>query len=217
MKILFCRHGESHENVKGNLAKVVNDSPLTKKGLKQTSAFLQLFRKYGVQKVYYSPKERAKAIGKIIDRELKIPHETVSGLSERNWGIWGNKPWEEVAKKLEKLSIKQRYKIVPPKGESWKSFEIRLFKALKKIEKEAKEKGYNSIAVVTHRGCLRAIFPILLKSGIEEHKRFSVEVGSVSVISKDEERYVTEMFNHVPGSIFKRILNKIRKRKGEHH
>lgn len=62
MKILFCRHGESSENVKGMKAKAVNDARLTKKGLKQTYSFIPIFKKYGVQKVYYPPKERAKKI-----------------------------------------------------------------------------------------------------------------------------------------------------------
>lgn len=199
MKILFCRHGESLENTKGREAKAVNDASLTKKGLEQTYSFIPVFKKYNVQKVYYSPKERAKKIAEIIDKKLKIPHEIVNDLTERNWGEWGHLSWEEVSKKLDKLSIKQRYEIVPPKGESWKQFEIRLIKSLKKIETEAEREGYKSIAIVTHRGSLRAMFPVLLKQNIKKHREFSTDVGSVSIIKKlEKSNYSLSILNYVP-------------------
>ena len=217
MKILFIRHGESIENIRGKMASVVNDAPLTKEGLKQTYAFLPVLKKYGVQKVYYSPKERAKRIGEIIDKKLRIPHEAVSDLSERDWGTWGNKPWREVSKKLDKLSIKQRYEIVPPKGESWKQFEKRLLTAIKRIEAEAEEKGYNSVAIVTHKGSLRAIFPVLSKTNIREHKKFSTELGSISIVSKtDKAHYSLDMLNLVPRrGISKFFLGSFKKSKAE--
>ena len=199
MKILFCRHGESLENAKGRMATVINDAPLTKKGLKQTHAFIPIFREYGVKKVYYSPKERTKKIGKIIDEKLKIPHETVNGLTERNWGSWGHLPWHEVSERLSKLSIKKRYEMTPPGGESWKQFERRLLKAIQKIEVESKKEGYDTVAIVTHRGSLRAMFPVLLGESIKKHREYSTDVGSISVMNKkDKPHYSLSVLNVVP-------------------
>ena len=199
MKILFCRHGESSENARGREAKAVNDADLTKKGLKQTYAFIPTFRKYGVQKVYYSPKERAKRIGKAIDERLKIPHEVAKELTERNWGEWGKLSWEKVSKKLDKLSIKKRYEMAPPKGESWKQFERRLLNVVEKIEIEAEKEGYKVIAIVTHRGSLRAIFPVLLRKGIKKHQEYSTDVGSVSIVSKIKKlHYSLNVLNYIP-------------------
>lgn len=218
MKILFIRHGESTENAKGKNAIVVNNAPLTKKGLKQTYGFVSLFKKYNVQKVYYSPKERAKKIGEIIDKKLEIPHKTVSELSERNWGGWGNQPWKEVSKKLDKLSLEKRYKIIPPKGESWEQFEKRLLKALKEIETEAEKKNYKVIAIVTHRGCLRALFPILSKEGIKKHKDFSTEIGSMSIVSKlKKAHYSLDILNVIPKKGFGKLFRAFKKSKKKSH
>jgi len=199
MKILFCRHGESVENAKGRIATAVNDAPLTKKGLKQTYAFIPIFKKYHVQKVYYSPKERAKKIGKIIDEKLNLPHELVPELTERDWGIWGNLSWHEVSKKLDKLSIKKRYEMAPPKGESWEKFEKRLLKTIKKIENEAEKEGYDVVAIITHRGGLRALFPILLKKSIKKHREYSTDVGSISIVNRIKNlHYSLSVLNVVP-------------------
>src|SRR3989344_276066 len=211
MKILFCRHGESLENARGRMAKVVNEARLTKKGLKQTYAFIPTFKKYGVQKVYYSPKERTKKIGKIIDEKMNIPHKVIPELTERNWGTWGNLSWHEVSKKLDKLSIKKRYEMIPPKGESWKQFEKRLLKTMEKIEAEAEKEGYKVVAIVTHRGSLRALFPILLKKSIKKHREYSTDVGSISVVNKIKNlHYSLSVLNVVPkkGKLIKKKRSK---------
>ncbi len=216
MKILFFRHGESTENAKGKLATVVNDAPLTKKGLKQTHSFIHNFKKYNVEKVYYSPKERAKKVSEIMDKKLKIPHKLVPTLSERDWGKWGNEPWKKVSKKLDKLTVKKRYEIIPPNGESWKQFEKRLLKALKEIELDAMKRNYKTIAIITHRGNLRAIFPVLLKTGIKKHKDFSTETGSLSILSKgDKNSYSLEILNFIPKKWFEKIFKNIEKNRKE--
>lgn len=196
MELILCRHGESHGGIKENFAGVADDSPLTKKGLKQTFIFIKIFKKYGVQKVYYSPKERARKIAEIIDQKLKIPYQVIPELSERNWGKWGNEPWEIISKRLDKLSLEKRYKFTPPDGESWKHFEKRLLKAMRKIEAEAIRERYKTVAIVTHRGSLRALFYILLKANIKKLKKFSIEVGSCFILSKkSKSSYSLEILN----------------------
>ena len=199
LKLLLCRHGESYENVKGHLAKVINDARLTKKGTKQTRAFIPIFKKYHVEKIYYSPKKRTKGISLVINKTIKIPHESTLDLTERNWGAWGSHPWKKVSEKLDKLSIKRRYTIVPPRGESWKQFEKRLLKALEQIKNEAKKERYQTVAIITHRGCLRAILPVLNKVHIKKHKEFDTKLGSITVLSINKEnKYEMEKFNHIP-------------------
>ncbi len=194
MKILFCRHGESIDNTKEDLCPVVNDSPLTLKGRKQELAFVDVFKKYGVEKTYYSPKQRTKGIGEILDKTLKIPHEVLEDLSERNWGDWGPQPWKEVRKKLDKLSIEERYTLVPPNGESWQQFEKRFFKALDKI----KGNDHRCVAIITHKGSLRAGLPILNKVNIDKHKEFNTDLGSITIFNVNGDKYELEKFNYVP-------------------
>jgi len=195
---LFCRHGESKDNTKGDMCPVVNDSPLTEKGKRQELAFIDIFRERKVKKVYYSPKQRAKGIGPIVERELSISHETLQDLEERKWGTWGNLPWKKVSCKLEKLSLEKRYTIVPPKGESWLTFEERFLDAIEYIRKDMLKHKYDIVAIITHRGVLRAGLPILTEEGKSKHKEFSMELGSATIISYKDGKYHLKEKNIVP-------------------
>ncbi len=205
MRILFCRHGETIENVKGDFARVNNNSPLTKKGLKQTYSFLKLIKKYKVKKIYCSQKKKTKKIIDLMNKRIRIPAEIIPELKERNWGEWKDRSWREIQEKLDKLSIEKRYILVPPKGESWKDFEKRILNTLKKIEKEAIKKGHDCVAIVTYKSCLRALLPVLLKKNLENHEEFSMDEGTCSVIEKKGEVYKLINFNENPKKLIKAI------------
>ncbi len=65
-------------------------------------------------------------------------------MQERNWGVFTGKPWGEVKKILDPMSIEERYDYTPPQGESWRVFEGRLIKAVKKILKKTRIKRGHS-------------------------------------------------------------------------
>ena len=196
--LLFCRHGESEDNTKGELCPVVNDAQLTEKGKRQELAYLEVFRGQGVKKVYYSPKQRTKGIGAIVERELKIPHETIQDLEERKWGDWGHLPWKQVSSKLDKLSLEERYLLVPPNGESWLEFERRFLGAIQHIRKEMVKHKYEVVAIITHKGSLRAGLPILTEQGKHKHEEFSMDLGSISVVSYENGKYYLKEKNIAP-------------------
>lgn len=195
---LFCRHGESEDNTKGRLCPVVNDAPLTEKGKRQELAWIEIFRNKKVQKVYYSPRQRTKGIGPIVEKELEIFHEVLQDLEERKWGEWGHNPWEDVSEKLEKFSLTERYAFAPPRGESWMQFEERFLSAIDYIKQDMKENKYKTVAIVTHKGSLRAGLPVLCKAGKSKHKDFSMKLGSVTEISLTKDEYILESKNIVP-------------------
>lgn len=205
MRILFCRHGETTENVKGDFARVNNDSFLTKKGLKQTRSFLKLIKKYKVKKIYCSQKKKTRKIISLMDKKSKIDSEVIFELNERNWGDWRDKSWKEIQEKLNKFSIEKRYTLVPPKGESWQEFEKRLLSTLNKIEKDALKKEYDCIAIVTYKSCLRALLPALLKKNPKDHEEFSMDEGTCSILEKEGKDYKIIHFNERPKKLVKII------------
>lgn len=178
MKIILCRHGESSNNVKKDLARANDNSRLTFKGEKQSKKLGAVLKKYKVKKIYFSPKYRCADTAKIICKNLRLPGQPMAEFKERGWGNWGFKTWREVSSQLDIFSLAKRYKFIPPGGESWQAMEKRLVKGLNKII----EQQPGSIAIITHRGCLRALLPVLKKVSRSRHYQYDVGLGSVVAI-----------------------------------
>jgi len=54
MKIILCRHGESINNVKKDLARTNDNSRLTRKGEKQAERLALLLKKYKIEKIFFA-------------------------------------------------------------------------------------------------------------------------------------------------------------------
>lgn len=185
----FVRHGQSEGNVLGAECLVMNDTPLTDRGANEAKAIAKYLKDTGINvtDIYTSPLGRSHQTAEVIAKELGLPVKVKDGLRERNWGIWGNLAWDEVSNKLSGKDIEERYTFIPENGESWQQMEKRLFDALEEIAEENSE-GEN-ILIVTHRGCLRAILPVLAKASKDKHEDFSVETGSLTKFSFDKELF----------------------------
>ena len=77
MKIILCRHGESINNVKKDLARTNDNSKLTRKGEKQAEKLALLLKKYKVEKIFFSPKHRCAATAEIICKNLRRPGQAM--------------------------------------------------------------------------------------------------------------------------------------------
>lgn len=188
----FVRHGESEGNVLGDTCPIMHDTPLTSRGRKEAedvASYLQK-EKVPVSHIFTAPKGRSFETAQIIASAVGLPVVVKGGLNERNWGSWASLRWEEASERLEAMTLDERYTFVPPEGESWKEMESRLFSTLEEIAVESVD-GEN-VLIVTHRGCLRAILPVLAKATREKHKEFSVPTGALSKFSfrKDEFDFV---------------------------
>lgn len=185
----FVRHGQSEGNVLEAECLVMNDTPLTERGITEARTIAKYLKenKIKVTDIYTSPLGRSHQTAEVIAKELDLPTKVKDGLRERNWGIWGNLPWDKVSDKLSGMDIEKRYAFIPENGESWRQMEVRLFSSLEEIAEENSE-GEN-ILIVTHRGCLRAVLPVLAKESKDKHKDFSVETGSLTKFSFDKEEF----------------------------
>ena len=185
----FIRHGESEGNTLEDECPVMHDSVLTDQGRKEAQKIVDYFKKnkIDISDVYTSSQSRSYQAAEIVATAFGFPLKVKNNLQERNWGEWKNLRWMEVSKNLEALTIEERYSFIPKDGESWKQMERRLFAALEEIAEE-NSSGENAV-IVTHRGCLRAILPKLAKSGIEQHKEFSVPLGALSKFSFQKDSF----------------------------
>lgn len=179
----FVRHGQSEGNVLNAECLVMNDTLITPQGIKEADAIAKYLKENNIRvtDIYTSPLGRSHQTAEVVAQELGLPVKVKEGLRERNWGMWGNQTWNNVSSKLDKLTIGGRYTFMPEGGESWQQMEERLFAALEEIAEE-NESG-EDILIVTHRGCLRAMLPILARATKDKHEDFSVETGSLSKFS----------------------------------
>lgn len=185
----FVRHGQSEGNVLGAECVVMNDEPLTVRGTDEAKAIAKYLEdnEVNVTDIYTSPLGRSHQTAEVIAKELGLPVKVKDGLRERNWGMWGGLSWDEVSNKLSKMDIEERYAFIPENGESWQQMEGRLLGALEEITEENSEG--EDVLIITHRGCLRAILPVLAKASKDVHEDFSVETGSLTKFSFDKEAF----------------------------
>ncbi len=185
----FVRHGESEGNSLGDACPVMHDTPLTKRGKKEAQEVVVYLQKNNIKvtHLYTGPKGRSYQTAEIIGSLLGLPVKVKADLDERNWGEWKNLRWTEASDRLDQLQIEERYTFVPKGGESWQQMEKRLFATLEEIAEESA--GGENVLIVTHRGCLRAVMPMLAKTGKEKHKDFSVSTGALSKFSFEKDKF----------------------------
>lgn len=144
--------------------------------------------------VYSSTEKRAVESGQILSQRSGIPLKTISGMQERNWGEFSGKSWPEIESILKPMSLEERYKYVPPKGESWQQFEERLIKAINQVL-EAGSEG-SVIVIVTHGGTIRALMPYLLSAPKEESFKHDPDNASITIFEYESGKFSSKIINN---------------------
>ena len=193
MRFIFIRHGETEKNIKKLTHKTGDSTKLTKKGIRQIKECTPILKENKVEIIYYSPEKRAKESADIISKELKLKIKALKDFKERNWGEWEGRPWEDIKSSLDKMSLKERYNFIPPKGESWKAMELRLNRALKLIIK-GKER---CVCIITHMGSLRGLMPIINNEPKESSFKYEFENGSITIFDYKKEKYKEILVNDI--------------------
>ena len=186
MKIFFIRHGETNKNIENKLHEKSDIESLNGVGREQMKKAGEALQKYKISKIFYSKELRAVESANILHNVLGAPLAQVDGFEERNWGVYVNKPWSEVKKILEPLTLEERFLYEPSEGESWKTTEERLIIALNKSI--AKSNGRN-MAIVTHGGAIRILMPYLLNVSREESFKYDPDNASVTEFDYDGEKF----------------------------
>ena len=191
-KVILVRHGETDKNTQGKMHSAGDAEPISPIGIDQIKKTAERLREFNPVKVYSSKEIRAVQSGELLAEAITIPFETIEGLQERNWGDFSGKSWEEVRKVLDPMNLEERYKYIPPNGESWEVFENRLISSIESLLQKHKDEN---IIIVTHGGAIRALMPHLLNTPKEESFRYNPDNASITVFDYDNGKYLEVLVN----------------------
>jgi len=118
---------------------------LTEKGIKQAKKAGERLKKEKVDLIYSSDIPRARQTAEIIAKEIKREPNFSRALREIDTGIFQGKGIKSYWQFL--FSSKNPFSIAPPKGESLKECQNRVFSFWRKLEREYKKK---KIIIVSH-------------------------------------------------------------------
>ena len=178
MTSLIARHGETQKNVLKKSHLLNDPEPLTQNGIKQAELIGKYSRNWQPEQIITSPELRSVQTAEIISED-KIKIISDKRLLERNWGDWTGRTWDDLSKDLNKMSIEQRFEFMPPNGESWQQFEVRLLNLISDVTKNAKNTLF-----ITHRGAIRAILTNLIYGHVALHETLEFSTGSLTVLEQ---------------------------------
>jgi broad specificity phosphatase PhoE len=144
--LALVRHGESTWNAEHRMQGQA-DPPLSELGREQARALAPLVADLEAGPVISSDLVRASATAELLGLE---PDRLDPHWREIDLGEWSGKTLAEVDEG--QVRSWQKGVLVPPRGENWPTFQTRVARALA----EATASG-ESVLVVTHGGCIRAV------------------------------------------------------------
>lgn len=174
MKLVIARHAETNKaaNLPGE------PDALSPTGHSQIENLIGVCRTENVEAVFHSTQSRSLFTAEALAVALNVPSIEQVGLEERSFGDWDTWEWPQIATELGKLTTEERYTFVPPNGESWQQMEGRLRAALKEIV----TKQYESVAIITHWGPIRALLPVIKNGPKESTLDLNVEFGRAFIL-----------------------------------
>jgi broad specificity phosphatase PhoE len=166
MKMYLIRHGETTGDEEDRFGGDYDDC-LSKAGEEQVKELVNKLKDKDIEIVYHSSLQRATQTAQAIEQELKIKIEELSDIRERNnygelTGLTRKEAEEKFPEELEELQGNPIYHKLPH-SEEYYGFAKRVINAFNQVS----ETEYETIAIVTHGGPIKAIFRELLGFEIE--------------------------------------------------
>ena len=192
--LILARHGETDWNKNGLLQGSSDFAKLNNVGKKQAKALGKALLSLNVDIIYSSPLKRASETAEIINKILKKEIVFDDALKERDWGDWEGRDAAVEFLRLEKMDIRTRFNFMPPNGESWKEFEIRLIKSVEKIVENNNDKR---VLIVTHGGSIRALVPVIKKVPREQTLHLKFANTSISIFKLNKDDVEEELINDI--------------------
>ncbi|MCI1958577.1 MAG: histidine phosphatase family protein [Clostridia bacterium] len=152
MKITFFRHGMTKGNEERRYVGKTDEN-LSGNGI----SLLKNIVRTGVDAVYSSPMKRCIQTAEILFPKKRI--NVCELIAECDFGCFEYKNYEELKNDDKYISwLKSNGKLGFPCGEDTNEFKKRCVEGFLNIAKDAYNKNYNKIAVVTHGGVIMSIF-----------------------------------------------------------
>ena len=179
--LILIRHGETPHN-RDKRYQGHRDTPLTKKGKRQTRKIALRLRDEPLDAIYSSDLKRTRYLAEIINSYHSLKINILSELREINFGDWEGKTYNEIQREWKGLLSgweKEPSKIKIPKGESIKDLAGRVRSTTKKIVSNYPDQR---IAIVTHGGPIRIILMDALGRGADNWWKTITSNGGISII-----------------------------------
>ncbi|MCR4434661.1 MAG: alpha-ribazole phosphatase [Clostridiales bacterium] len=181
VELILVRHGETASNKKGTYCGWT-DVELNEEGIKQAQEVQKKLAGLQVDSIYSSPLKRASKTAEIINENFKLEIMYSDNLKERNFGVWDNLDYGEIAGRFPEehsLWVKDWVNYCMQDGES----AYQQYKRVAQFTEEltsSHESG--TFVIVTHHGCIRIILAYLLGMKVEDTWHFKVGNGSITRI-----------------------------------
>jgi broad specificity phosphatase PhoE len=162
MIIYLTRHGQTTGDIENRYGGDYDDH-LTDVGKQQSAKLAELLAGKEIERLYTSPRIRAKETSAFIAERLGLAAQTLDDFRERNgYGILTGMTKEEALHKHpDQVELLNDVHNKVEDAEEYVPFQKRITAALRTVSKEPVRK----IAIVTHGGPIRLIFRDILKLG----------------------------------------------------
>jgi probable phosphoglycerate mutase len=192
---LLIRHG-AHDLLGNTLAGRTLDVGLDAQGLAQAEGLVGRLARYGIARVYVSPRRRAReTIAPFVARAGVIEH-TEHGIDEIDFGAWSGHAFAELEHDPEWHTwCKHRSQARPPSGERIADVQARVIAAMRRLREL--HPGA-TLALVSHGDVIKAALAHYLHVHLDDLERFDIAPGSISVIADDGEWSQVRLVNATP-------------------
>lgn len=100
--IYLVRHGETEWNQE-KIFRGTKDVALSKNGKRHAAALARALADKDIRFIFSSPLKRSLETARVISRKLKLPVQTMDGLTDINFGEWEGKALDQVREQYPEL------------------------------------------------------------------------------------------------------------------
>ncbi len=181
MRIYILRHGRTEANER-KLYAGASDWPVSASGLEDLKALGEAFD-YSLPEgaaIYTSGMRRTEDTLRAFYGD--VPHEAVQGLMERNFGVFENKPLEEISRMPEfSVWMERRDDYVIPGGESFAQLKERVLASFNDLISKGRD-----FMIVIHGGPIGVIMSELFPGENREFYMWQPENGKGYVVTFED-------------------------------
>ena len=158
MKIYLIRHGQTTGDIEDRYGGAYDDL-LSEKGREQIKELAEKLKGKNIEIIFHSPLTRAKETAQFVGHFIGAKLVEIENLKERNQygvlsGLTKKEAKEKFPQEVEKLKVHPYLNYVTD-SESYEDFVPRIVKAFEEI---VANEEYETIAIITHGGPIKALF-----------------------------------------------------------
>ena len=190
-EILVIRHGETDWNIDKRLQGHI-DIPLNEAGRRQVAALGEVLADEGIDAVFASDLQRARATAQAVADVAGLPVEIDAGLRERCYGAFEGLRHPDIEEKYPQAyrlwkarEPDARYPAGEREAETMREFYQRSVDAVQRIVADGK---YRKVAIVTHGGVLECLHHWASGTEFAQPRTFDIFNASVNRLHWDGER-----------------------------